>query len=145
MIWVGIPHEKILMSTFSFLILLRAVLFLNLEMYLRRGNLSEVLAVERHAMAWSLMFSKMKEALNLVRKLFQDPKLWGFLARVASVSVSAQNLADPLVIKVRMYAIYLSSWLYTSLFTRQYSRALLIHALAFFGSLSNADGCLSLS
>lgn len=83
--------------------------------------------------------------LNLKRKPFQDPKLWGFLARADSVLVSAQSPADPLVMKERTYAIFLLSWLYTSLFTRRYNWALLIHALDFFRSTSNADGCPSLS
>lgn len=83
--------------------------------------------------------------LNPSRKLFQDPKLWGFLLRVVSVSVSAHSPANPSVMKDRTYVIFLSSWLYTALLTRRYSWALLIHALAFFGSLSNAEGCPSLS
>lgn len=48
---MGVPHEKKLMSASSLLILLSAMLFLNLEMYLRRGILSEVLVVDSHAMA----------------------------------------------------------------------------------------------
>lgn len=132
------------MSASSFLILLSVALFFNLEMYLRRGSLSEVCAVDSHAMAWSLVFSRINDGLNLVRKSFHDPKLWGFLERAASVSASAQSPAVSLVIKERTYVIFLSLWLYTSLFTRRYSWALLIHALAVFGSPSNANGCPSL-
>lgn len=95
MIWVGIPQEKKLIKASSFLMLLSAMLFLNFEMYLRRLSFSLTLAVDSHAMAWSFMFSRMKEALNLVRKSFQAPKLWGFLARAVSVLVSAQSPADP--------------------------------------------------
>ena len=145
MIWVGIPLKKKLMSVSSFFISLSAALFLNFEINLRRGILSEVLAVDSHAMAWSLVFSRIKQLLNLVRKLFHDPKLWGFLLRAVSVSVRAQSPADPLVIKDSTYATFLSSWSYTTLFTRRCNCALLIQALAFVGSPSNAEGCPSFS
>lgn len=110
MIWVGIPLEKKLIRASSFFMPPSAALFLNFEMYSRRSSLSFTLAVDSHAMAWSFVFSRMKEALNLARKSFQDLKLWGFLLRAVSVLVSSQSPANPLVIKERINAIFLLSW-----------------------------------
>ena len=110
MIWVGIPLEKMLIRAPLFFMPPSAALFLNFEMYSRRSSLSLTLAVDSHAMAWSFVFSRMKEALNLARKSFQDLKLWGFLLRAVSVLVSSQSPANPLVIKERINAIFLLSW-----------------------------------
>ena len=61
--------------------------------------------------------------------------------RAASVSVRAQRAADPSFMNERAYAIFLSSSLYMSLFTRRYNCTLLNHPLAFSGVLSKEGGC----
>ena len=114
-----IPHEKKLIKASWLVIPLRAALFLNFKIYSRRLSLSLTLAVDSHAMAWSFVFLRMKEALNLLRKPFQDLKPGGFLAKVVSVSVRAQSPADPSFIKERTNAIFLSLWLYISWFTKR--------------------------
>ena len=72
--------------------------------------LSLTLVVVSQAMACSLVFSRMNELLNLLRKSAQVPKPSGFLVKAVSVSVRAQSLAAPSFIKVRANAIFLSSW-----------------------------------
>ena len=67
------------------------------------------LAVVIQVIAWSLVFSRMNEAENLLRKFCQVPKFGGFLLRAASVSVRDQRAADPSFINDRAYAIFLSS------------------------------------
>ena len=89
MSWVGIPCEKKLIKVSWFVIPLRAALFLNFEIYSRRLSLSLTLVVDSHAMAWSFVFLRIKEALNLARKSFQDLKVCGSAIRVVSVLVSA--------------------------------------------------------
>ena len=90
---------------------LRAVLFLNSEIYLRRLVLSLTLVVDSHAMACSLVFSRMSELLNFLRKLAQVPKPGGLLVKAISVSVRAQSPANLSFMKERVNAIFLSSWL----------------------------------
>ena len=72
------PWKEVNKCVLIFFISLSAALFLNFEMYSRRGRLFKVLAVDSHAMAWSLVFSRMKESLNLVRKSFQIQSYEGF-------------------------------------------------------------------
>ena len=59
------------------------------------GVFLSTLAVVIQAMAWSLVFSRMNEAENLLRKSCHFPKFGGFLLRAASVSVRDQRAADP--------------------------------------------------
>ena len=77
------------------------------------------LVVDSHAMACSLVFSRINKSLNLLRKSAQVLKPGGFLVKAVSVSVRAQSLADPSFMKERVNAIFLLLWLYTSLFTRR--------------------------
>ena len=51
MSWVGIPLEKKLIKMSWLVILLRAALFLNFDMYSRRLSFSLTLVVDSHAMA----------------------------------------------------------------------------------------------
>ena len=81
--------------------------------------MSFTLVVDSHAMACSLVFSRINEMLNLLRKSAQVPKPGGFLVRAVSVSVRAQSPADPSFMKDRANTIFLSSWSYTSLFMRR--------------------------
>ena len=74
------------------------------------SSLSLTLVVVSHAMACSLVFSRMNELLNLLRKLAQVPKLGGFLVKAVSVLVRAQSLAAPSFIKERANVTFLSLW-----------------------------------
>ena len=109
------------------------------------GVFLSTLAVVIQAIAWSLVFSRMNEAENLLRKSCQVPKFGGFLLRAAYVSVRDQRAADPSLMNERAYAIFLSSSLYVSLLTRRYNCTLLNHPLAFSGVPSKAGGCPSFS
>ena len=68
------------------------------------------LVVDSHAMACSLVFLRMNELLNFLRKSAHVPKPGGLLARAASVSVRAQSLAAPSFMKERVNVILLSLW-----------------------------------
>ena len=83
------------------------------------SSLSLTLVVVSQAMACSLVFSRMNESLNFLMKSAHVPKPGGFLTKAASVSVRAHNSAAPSFMKERANAIFLSSWLYTSLLTRR--------------------------
>ena len=72
--------------------------------------LSLTLVVDSHAMACSLVFLRMNDSLNFLRKSAQVPKPGGLLVKAVSVSVRAQSLADPSFIKGRANTIFLSSW-----------------------------------
>ena len=85
MSWVGIPLEKKLIKMSWLVILLRAALFLNFDMYSRRLSFSLTLVVDSHAMAWSFVFLRMNKLLNLLRKSLQVPKPGGLLAKAVSV------------------------------------------------------------
>ena len=66
--------------------------------------------VDNHAMACSLVFSRMNESLNFLRKSAQVPKPGGLLVKAVSVLVRAQSPADPSFIKERANVIFLSLW-----------------------------------
>ena len=68
------------------------------------------LVVVSQAMACSLVFSRMNESLNLLRKLAQVPKPGGFLVKAVSVSVRAQSPAAPSFMKDKANVTFLSSW-----------------------------------
>ena len=68
------------------------------------------LVVVSQAIACSLVFSRMNELLDLLRKLAQVLKPGGFLVKAVSVLVRAQSLAAPSFIKERANATFLSSW-----------------------------------
>ena len=72
--------------------------------------LSLTLVVVSQAMACSLVFLRMNESLNLLRKLAQIPKPGGFLVKAVSVSVRAQSPTAPSFIKERANVTILSSW-----------------------------------
>ena len=72
--------------------------------------LSLTLVVVSQAMACSLVFLRINESLDLLRKSAQVPKPSGFLVKAVSVSVRAQSLAAPSFIKERANATFLSSW-----------------------------------
>ena len=71
--------------------------------------LSLTLVVVSQAMACSLVFSRMNESLNLLRKSAQVPKPGGFLVKAVSVSVRAQSPAAPSFMKDRVNVTFLSS------------------------------------
>ena len=71
--------------------------------------LSLTLVVVSQAMACSLVFSRMNESLNLLRKSAQVPKPGGFLVKAVSVSVRAQSPAAPSFMKDRANVTFLSS------------------------------------
>ena len=62
-------------------------------------------------MACSLVFSRINESLNFLRKLAHVLKPGGLLARVVSVLVRAQSPAAPSFMKERANTILLSLWL----------------------------------
>ena len=68
------------------------------------------LVVDSHAMACSLVFSRINESPNFLGKLAHVPKPGGLLARAASVSVRAQSPAAHSFMKERANTILLSSW-----------------------------------
>ena len=68
------------------------------------------LVVVSQAMACSLVFSRMNESLNLLRKLAQVLKPGGFLVKAVSVSVRAQSPAAPSFMKDKANVTFLSSW-----------------------------------
>ena len=72
--------------------------------------LSLTLVVVSQAMACSLVFLRINESLDLLRKSAQVPKPSGFLVKAVSVSLRAQSLAAPSFIKERANATFLSSW-----------------------------------
>ena len=72
--------------------------------------LSLTLVVVSQAMACSLVFSRINESLDLLRKSAQVLKPSGFLVKAVSVSLRAQSLAAPSFIKERANATFLSSW-----------------------------------
>ena len=72
--------------------------------------LSLTLVVVSQAMACSLVFSRINESLDLLRKSAQVPKPSGFLVKAVSVSLRAQSLAAPSFIKERANATFLSLW-----------------------------------
>ena len=73
--------------------------------------LSLTLVVVSQAMACSLVFSRINESLDLLRKSAQVLKPSGFLVKAVSVLVRAQSLAAPSFIKERANVTFLSSWL----------------------------------
>ena len=74
------------------------------------SSFSLTLVVVSQAMACSLVFSRINESLNFLRKSAHIPKPGGFLMKAISVSVRAQSPAAPSFIKERANAIFLSSW-----------------------------------
>ena len=72
-------------------------------------SLSLTLVVVSQAMACSLVFLRMNELLNLLRKSAQVLKPGGFLVKAVLISVRAQSLATPSFIE-RANATFLSSW-----------------------------------
>ena len=72
--------------------------------------MSLTLVVDRHAMACSLVFLRINESLNFLRKLVQVPKPRGLLVKAVLVSVRVYSLADPSFMKERANAIFLSLW-----------------------------------
>ena len=68
--------------------------------------MSLTLVVDSHAMACSLVFSRMNDSLNFLRKSAQVLKPGGLLVKAVTVSVKAQSLADPSFIKERANAIF---------------------------------------
>ena len=72
--------------------------------------LSLTLVVVSQAMACSLVFLRMNESLNLLRKLAQVLKPGGFLVKAVLISVRAQSLAAPSFMNERANATFLSSW-----------------------------------
>ena len=68
------------------------------------------LVVVSQAMACSLVFLRMNELLNLLRKSAQVLKPGGFLVKAVLVSVRTQSLAAPSFIKERANVTFLSSW-----------------------------------
>ena len=61
-------------------------------------------------MACSLVFSRINELLNFLRKSTQVPKPGGLLVKAVLVLVRAQSPADPSFMKERVNVIFLSSW-----------------------------------
>ena len=72
--------------------------------------LSLTLVVVSQAMACSLVFSRINESLDLLRKSAQVLKPSGFLVKAVSVSLRAQSLAAPSFIKERANVTFSSSW-----------------------------------
>ena len=68
------------------------------------------LVVVSQAMACSLVFLRMNELLNLLRKSAQVLKPGGFLVKAVSISVRTQSLAAPSFIKERANVTFSSSW-----------------------------------
>ena len=73
--------------------------------------ISLTLVVVSQAMACSLVFSRINESLDLLRKSAQVLKPSGFLVKVVSILVRTQSLAAPSFIKERANATFLSLWL----------------------------------
>ena len=68
------------------------------------------LVVVSQAMACSLVFLRMNELLNLLRKSAQVLKPGGFLVKAVSVSVRTQSPAAPSFIKERANVTFSSLW-----------------------------------